>query len=115
MVYSHFWEQTKIACPVIYKRVKIYESGFHYCVFYGKCKSCNSELKGTLDVKPPINNRAIFCCTYKGNYQNCHDNRKRRTPAEKKQYYINKLVSEKMSANMLQRCDANNLMELGDK
>jgi len=33
IVHSHFWEQTKIACTVIYKRVKIYESGFHYCVF----------------------------------------------------------------------------------
>jgi len=114
IVHSHFWEQTKIACTVIYKRVKIYESGFHYCVFYGVCKSCNSELKGTLDVKPPIDNRAIFCCTYKGHYKNCHDNRKRRTPAEKKQYYTKKLVSETMSADMLQRCETNNLMEFGD-
>lgn len=64
IVHSHFWEQTKIVCPIVYKRSKIYESGFYYCVFYGKCKACNSELKGTLDAIPPINNRAIFHCSY---------------------------------------------------
>jgi len=46
IIHSHFWEQTKIAYTIIYKRAKIYESGLQYCVFYGKCRSCNSELKG---------------------------------------------------------------------
>lgn len=115
IVHSHFWEQTKIACTIIYKRAKIYESGFHYCVFYGKCKSCKSEIKGTLDEKPTINNRAIFNCTYKGNYKKCTEKQKRRTLSEKKLYYIKKLVNEKMSAVMLQRSEADVLMEFGDK
>lgn len=114
IVHDHFWEQTKIACAIVYKRAKIYVSGFHYCVFYGKCKTCNGELKGILDEKPPINNRAIFHCTYKGNYQKCLEKQKRRTSSEKKLYYTNKLVSEKMSANMLRRSEANVLMEFGD-
>lgn len=114
IVHSHFWEQTKIACAIVYKRAKIYTSSFHYCVFYGNCKTCNSELKGTLDVKPPINNRAIFHCVYKGNYQKCLKKQKRRTPSEKKLLYTNKLVNEKVSASMLRRSEANDLMEFGD-
>lgn len=84
IVHSHFWEQTKISCTIVYKRAKIYDSGLHFCVFYGKCKLCHSELKGILNVKPPIDNRAIFYCTYKGNYQQCQENQKRRTASEKK-------------------------------
>lgn len=115
IVHSHFWEQTKIACPITYKRAKIYESGLHYCVFYGNCKTCNSELKGTLCVKPPINSRAIFNCTLKGNYQKCSEKRKRRTLFNKKLYYTDKLMSDKMSGAMLRRCEANDLMKFGDK
>jgi len=84
IVHSHFWEQTKIACSVIYKRAKIYESGINYCEFYGKCKSCHSELKGILLKKPSIDSRAIFHCTYSGNFRQCVHNTKRKTTFEKK-------------------------------
>jgi len=85
--------------------------GINIC---SKCKTCESELKRTLDVKPSVNNRAIFLCTYKGNFQKCHERQKRRTNPEKKLYYTNKLVTENMSAAMLLRCEANTLMEFGD-
>lgn len=115
IVHSHFWEQTKIACSVTYKRAKIYESGINYCEFYGQCKSCQSELKGILQDKPSNNSRAIFQCTYSGHFRQCYDKTKRKTTLEKKQYYIEKLVNEKMSADMLRRTEGNNLMEFDDK
>lgn len=83
IVHSHFWDQTKIACPDTYKRAKIYESGINYCEFHGKCKSCHSYLKGILQEKPSNNNRAIFHCTYSGNFRQCVDKTKRKTTFEK--------------------------------
>lgn len=87
IVHSHFWEQTKIACTIIYKRAKIYESGFHYCVFYGKCKSCKSEIKGTLDEKPTINIEQFSIVRTKEIIKNVLKNRNV-APFPKKNYMI---------------------------
>jgi len=57
----------------------------------------------------------IFHCVYRRNFRQCVDKTKRKTTIEKKEYYITKLVNEKMSADMLRRTEGNNLMEFDDK
>lgn len=114
IIHSHFWEQTKRSCSIVYKRAKIYEDGTNYCQLFGTCSNCSSKFFGVLKNKPPTNCRAIFQCTYQGGFSECSSIKKKYMSSKRKKYFLEKIVQGKLSAITTRRLEADKIMNFGD-
>lgn len=113
----HFWEQTKLGCPINFKRSNIHpDSDKHYIQVDGYCKECNSNLTITLDKIPHEDNeRVVLTCSLDGKYILCPSKKKRYLKGENRMEVISKLRKEKMTPSLYRQLEARKIMNFGDK
>lgn len=60
IMHTHLVEQTRLSCPIIYKRAKIYKNGNIYMDIIGHCPTCQSNLKEILNNKPESSDARVI-------------------------------------------------------
>lgn len=66
-IHTHFVEQTRLTCPIVYKRAKIYTGRNIYMDIIGHCPSYESNFKCLLNKEPEsTDDRVIIHCLYIG-------------------------------------------------
>lgn len=116
VIHTHLVEQTRLSCPIVYKRAKIYKDGNIFMDIIGHCSMCQSNLKGILNKKPEsTDERVIIHFSYIGNFKCCLSKRKRHLSGEQKENVKRQLVEQGKSASYVQRELVNKLMNFGER
>jgi len=116
IMHTHLVEQTRLSCPIIYKRAKIYNEGNIYMDIIGHCPTCQSNLKGILNNKPDsADARVIINFSYVGDFKFCMSEKKRQLTGEQKENVIKKMVEQGQSATYVRRNLAKSLMNFGEQ
>lgn len=116
IMHTHLVEQTRLSCPIIYKRANIYNEGNLYMDIIGHCPTCQSNLKGILNNKPEsADARVIIHFSYFGEFKFCMSEIKRKLTGEQKENAIKKMIEQGQSAAFVRRNLAKNLMNFGEQ
>lgn len=115
IIYTKFYNVTKIACPITFRRCNIRENGAVYLKIEGNCKVCQSCFIGLLYEKPIYKTDVLISCVYEGDFLHCNTEKKRRVMGDKKKEYLQKLVNEKECASTIRQMEAKKLMSFGDR
>lgn len=76
VIHDHFYEQTKLSCSMQYKYAKIYPDGEIFLNILGKCSTCKSVFKGTLNNCPNTGKRVVINCNIIGTFKYCKSHKK---------------------------------------
>lgn len=104
-----------IPCTITYKNAKVNPNGKVFLKIQGKCCVCLSDFHSEVINQPESASRVIIDCTYQGKFKGCKSNIKRSVIGEKREELKTKLVNENQSAAYVQRVEAKQVMQYGNK
>lgn len=113
----HFWEQTKLSCPINFKRHHIFpETLSCFLKISGYCNECSSALEITADKEPlEENTRIVLQCVLKGNFDTCSSKKKRQLKGKRRSDVVSKILTERLNPSSFRQMEARKLMTFGSK
>lgn len=115
LVRHKIFEQTRLNCTIVFKRVKLHPLGPKFAVISGKCKECNAEIRGELIDNPEYAENIIFNFHISGEFSNPHNtNVKVPFKGNERDTAIREMVINKKSASTVRSELACNIMRCGD-
>ncbi|KAE9522169.1 hypothetical protein AGLY_017429, partial [Aphis glycines] len=110
---EHFWIHTQLPCCISFQRSYVYPHENHFITVIGRCFVCSSHFKGVILNQPSENARVLMECTYTGNFNVHHINKKRRIIGPAKEKAISSIVIKQLSSETFREKEANRLMTNG--
>jgi len=79
IIHEHFFEKTRLSCPIDYKRAKIFTNRTIFLNIIGHCSLCLSNFKGIESKSPETDSRVVINCSYIGKFKFCNSEKKNLT------------------------------------
>lgn len=114
IIFSHFWNHTKVCCSLIFKNAKVFSYGKNFIEIKGYCSECGSTFFSSLNIQPDGQQKAMFKTTYTGPFRKVAHSKKRPLAGQNRRQITNMLLDQNISCSVFRKTQAAEIMQFGD-